>query len=99
MNGVDFYKTTPCGGCCDDCQHLINGDCVGCKNSSGKCVKLWIDGCEIYNCCNKHNVLFCGLCDEFPCKWIVSKISEWNPAGIEELSKLATQYRLKELKD
>ncbi len=93
MKKLNFNNITPCGGCCDDCQYFKNAECIGCRDNGGKCVKLWSNGCEIYNCCSKHNVLFCGLCNEFPCKWINSKISEWNPQGVEELTELATRYR------
>lgn len=90
---TDFHKITPCGGYCDDCSHYKNMECVGCRKNNGKCVKMWSDECDIYKCCLEHDVLFCGLCNEFPCEWIINKIGEWNPHGIEELTKLAVRYR------
>ncbi len=85
---TDFRKINPCGGCCDDCGFRKSGECRGCRDSKGKCVKLWSNGCRIYECCEKHNVYFCGDCDEFPCEWIVNKIGEWDKQGIEKLKML-----------
>lgn len=90
---VDFNIITPCGGCCEKCKQKLNGDCVGCRNNDGNCVSMWSDGCDIYKCCTKHAVLFCGLCKEFPCKWIVSKIGEWDKTGMVNLKILADEYR------
>lgn len=61
-------------------------------NSEGKCVKLWTNGCDIYRCCEEHNAYFCGICCEFPCNWIVSKISEWDKNGIKKLESLRDEY-------
>ncbi len=92
MNKTDFSKITPCGGGCDACDYKENGQCKGCREAEGKCVKLWSDGCEIYKCCNEHNVYFCGVCGEFPCEWIINKIAEWDKDGIERLTKLRNEY-------
>lgn len=92
---IDFDKITPCGGCCDDCEHKQAGTCAGCRANQGKCVKMWENGCDIYQCCVEHEVLFCGLCGEFPCPWIVEEISRWNPEGIKNLSNMARIYREK----
>lgn len=92
MERIDFSKINPCGGCCDECGYIRSGECAGCRESEGKCVKLWTNGCEIYRCCEKHNAYFCGICCEFPCNWIVSKISEWDKDGIKKLESLREEY-------
>lgn len=89
---TDFSKITPCGGNCTGCDYYKKGDCLGCIKNGGKCVKMWQNGCEICECCKKHNVLFCGLCDDFPCQWIINKISEWDKDGIERMKMLAEEY-------
>lgn len=89
---VDFNFITPCGENCNGCEHLINKSCEGCIESQGKCIKMWSKGCEIFKCCNVNHVSFCGLCDEFPCQWLIEKIGEWNPEGIENLRKLREEY-------
>lgn len=90
---VNFSKVTPCGGNCDGCEHLKSGECRGCRETAGECVKMWQDGCQIFKCCLEHNALFCGLCNEFPCKWIINKIVEWDKDGIEKLKTLGSEYR------
>jgi hypothetical protein len=54
---------------------------------------MWSDGCAIFECYVKHDAYFCGLCGEFPCLWLVQKIGEWSPEGVENLKKLAVLYR------
>lgn len=39
----------------------------------------------------KISLQFCGLCNKFPCQWVVQKIT-WNPNIVEHLTKLAKQY-------
>ncbi|MBI9015386.1 MAG: DUF3795 domain-containing protein [Clostridiales bacterium] len=53
---------------------------------------MWSEDCEIFKCCKNHNVSFCGLCDVFPCQWLISKLGEWNPEGIENLRNLKEEY-------
>lgn len=89
----NFTEITPCGGNCTDCGHFKSGECEGCIRNGGKCVKMWENGCEICECCQKHGVKFCGLCEKFPCEWIKSKLSEWDKDGIEHMEKLAEEYR------
>lgn len=93
MSKIKYFDSiTPCGECCDDCQHKLSGDCKGCRETDGKCIKMWSNGCEIYKCCLNHKVHFCGLCEEFPCQWLTAKICSWNPKGIDNLRNLAEQY-------
>lgn len=89
---TDFSNITPCGGDCTSCAHYKNDECTGCIKNGGKCVSMWENSCTIYECCAKHGALFCGVCSEFPCEWLVSKISEWDKHGIERLRKLGSEY-------
>lgn len=89
---TDFNNITPCGGNCIGCVHYLSCECKGCRSNGGKCVSMWENGCAIYECCNKHGVLFCGLCTEFPCEWIVSKLGEWDNDGISRQQSLANEY-------
>lgn len=90
---TDFSQITPCGGNCSGCKYFIEGNCEGCLTTKGICIKMWEKGCEIYKCCEKHNTRFCGICGEFPCEWLESKIGEWDKDGIVKLEKLADEYR------
>lgn len=82
---INFAKIPPCGGNCEGCGHFQSGECAGCIKTGGKCVKMWDNGCEIFSCCEKQGVKFCGLCGEFPCEWLKSKVAEWDKDGIERL--------------
>lgn len=93
---IDFEKITPCGENCDHCRFLSSGECKGCRETDGGCIKMWENGCRIFACCKEHNVHFCGICPEFPCDWLVGKIGEWNPQGIDNLRVLAEQFRRQE---
>ena len=90
---TDFSSITPCGGNCETCGFFHDGSCEGCRKNSGKCVKMWEDGCDIFKCCEEHNVYFCGLCWEFPCEFLKVKIAEWDKNGIYNLKMLADEYR------
>jgi len=99
MRKMDFIHITPCGESCIGCMKKKNGLCRGCIETLGKCEE-WTEskGCPIYLCSIKHNVRFCGLCPEFPCDWLVSKVT-WNPDIVRYLTKLADEYKaLKETK-
>ena len=93
MRKKDFIHITPCGESCIRCMKKKNGFCKGCIETSGKCEE-WTEskGCPIYQCSAKHNVRFCGLCPEFPCDWLVSKVT-WYPDIVRYLTKLADEYR------
>lgn len=92
---TDFSKITPCGGNCPSCGHFKNGECKGCLANGGICVSMWEKECEIFKCCEKHSAKFCGLCENFPCEWIVGKLGEWDSGGIERQKKPAEEYKSK----
>lgn len=48
-------------------------------------------GCPIHKCAKQHKVQFCGLCHEFPCDWLIEKVT-WNPNIVGELTSLAKIY-------
>ena len=52
-----------CGVDCSACTDLASGACPGCRQSS------WPNGdaCPPVTCCQRRNILACGMCDEFPC--------------------------------
>jgi len=89
---IDFNKVTPCGEFCEHCHYKQDKTCKGCRETNGSCIKMWSNGCQIFKCCLEHKVLFCGLCSEFPCKYIVKKITSWNPSGIDNLREIADKY-------
>ncbi|MCH5323617.1 MAG: DUF3795 domain-containing protein [Eubacterium sp.] len=68
MSITDFSLITPCGGNCTTCGHFRSGECGGCLNTHGKCVKMWENDCKIYSCCKQRGYLFCGLCPVYPCE-------------------------------
>ena len=90
----DFSSVTPCGETCVGCAKRVDGFCMGCRETDGQC-KEWegSGGCPIYKCAVNHGVLFCGLCNTFPCTWLVSKVT-WNKNIVEELTELAIEYKL-----
>lgn len=90
---IDFSKITACGECCFGCKKKEDGICEGCIESDGYC-KEWAQskGCPIYKCAKQHKVQFCGLCFEFPCKWLVEKAT-WNPNIVDDLTELAKKYK------
>ncbi len=91
---MDFEQITPCGENCAGCRrYRSEGACEGCRETEGRCVKMWENGCAIYACCLEHRVHFCGLCETFPCPWLTEKIGSWNPDGIRNLERLAELYR------
>ncbi len=89
---MDFSDITPCGGDCTGCGHFQDRDCDGCRKNGGRCVSMWENGCAIYSCCEKHSAFFCGVCTDFPCKWLIGKLAEWDNDGIERLASLAAEY-------
>lgn len=90
---MDFGKITACGECCEGCRKKTEGICEGCIESGGHCVE-WAQsqGCPIHKCAREHGVPFCGMCDEFPCDWLVQKVF-WRPNMVAELTELAESYR------
>lgn len=91
---IDFKTITACGECCVGCQKKESGFCKGCIESGGNC-KEWEQskGCPIFKCANSHQVQFCGLCTEFPCNRLKDTIT-WNPTIIEDLTRLADDYKM-----
>lgn len=89
---IDFTVITACGECCVGCKKKAAGICQGCIESDGHCVE-WTqsNGCPIHKCTREHGVQFCGLCEEFPCEWLVNKVV-WRPNVVEELTELARKY-------
>jgi len=92
MTNIDFSAITACGECCAGCRKNAEGFCGGCIETDGNCQE-WAEsgGCPIYKCAVRHNVSFCGLCGEFPCDWLVQKVT-WNPRIVEDLTKLKNIY-------
>lgn len=90
---IDFATITACGECCVGCKKKAEGICEGCIESDGHCVE-WTEsnGCPIHKCTREHNVQFCGLCNEFPCQWLVKKVV-WRPNVVQELTELAKLYK------
>lgn len=89
---TDFSNITPCGGNCIKCEFFQNRKCKGCNINDGKCVKLWENGCKIYECCQKHDEAFCGLCKQFPCEYLKQTMT-WDKDGINNLYKLKKEYQ------
>jgi len=89
---IDFSKITACGECCADCKKKADGLCEGCIESDGHC-REWAQskGCPIHKCARRHEVQFCGLCDDFPCTWLTEKVT-WNPNVVKDLARLAEIY-------
>lgn len=89
---MDFSTITACGECCVGCKKKEDGLCKGCIESDGDCQE-WAEssGCPIHKCVREHNVQFCGLCNEFPCEWVLKK-AVWRPDYAEEHSQLARKY-------
>lgn len=90
---TDFSKITPCGGDCEQCGFFHDGGCKGCRDNGGKCVKMWESECRIFKCCEEHGAYFCGICWDFPCEYIKSKLAEWDKNGVYRLKQLAEEYR------
>lgn len=92
LNTIDFTTITACGECCIGCAKKMNGACNGCIESDGY-VPEWADSgrCKIHACARKHDVQFCGICDEFPCEQLPSVI-QWNSDIVEHLAALARLY-------
>ncbi len=92
-HNIDFTKITACGECCEGCSKKDSGVCKGCIESDGHCEEWAQSGiCPIHKCARKHGVQFCGLCECFPCDWLVKKVT-WKPDLVPELTRLAELYR------
>lgn len=98
-HNTDFSVITPCGGDCEQCGFFHDGVCKGCRENGGKCVKMWENGCAIFGCCEEHGAYFCGVCWEFPCGFLKSKLAEWDKNGVYRLKQLAEEYREQQRKN
>lgn len=78
---------TICGECCDGCKHKQSGECASCREGAG-CVKMWENGCDIYKCAAEKQLLHCGFCQDFPCRWLGETMSKWNSHGIANLTEI-----------
>ncbi len=89
---TDFSAVTACGECCTACIKKADGRCPGCNESEGR-VPEWAESgiCKVYACVKSHNVLFCGLCADFPCDRLPAMIS-WNPNIVAHLTALREEY-------
>lgn len=94
---IDFATITACGECCTGCEKRRASKCKGCIEADGY-VPEWADSgrCKVHQCARKHNVQFCGICQEFPCEQLTS-IIHWNPNIVEHLYELAKKYDKQEL--
>ncbi len=55
MEEVDFSTITACGECCDTCDKMKAGECLGCIQADG-IVPEWADSgrCRIHACVREH---------------------------------------------
>ena len=93
MNEFDFDALTACGENCTGCAKKADGRCKGCIETDGHCEEWAGSGrCPIHSCTRKHGVQFCGLCEVFPCEWLIKKVT-WRPDMVGEMTELARIYR------
>ncbi len=92
-DSIDYSTLTACGECCEGCVKKKDGICQGCIEADGY-VPEWAQSgrCKVHACTREHNVAFCGLCIEFPCKNI-NKVIHWKPNVIEQMKELEDKYR------
>ncbi len=91
---IDFTKITACGECCEGCIKRLEGSCKGCIEADGY-VPEWAGSgrCKVHACAREHDVQFCGLCPEFPCKDLTSVI-HWNPHITEHSTMARTALQM-----
>lgn len=91
---IDFTKITACGECCEGCIKWLEGSCKGCIEADGY-VPEWAGSgrCKVHACAREHDVQFCGLCPEFPCKDLTSVI-HWNPHITEHSTMARTALQM-----
>lgn len=84
-----MLSITACGENCTGCLKKADGRCKGCIETDGHCEEWAGSGrCPIHSCAREHGVLFCGLCEEFPCDWLVKKVT-WQPDMVRKMTELA----------
>lgn len=89
---TDFDHINPCGESCTGCAKHRQGLCGGCRERGGRCEEWAGSGiCPVYACAAEHEVLFCGLCPEFPCPHL--PMQRWRPDCVRELTALRDEYR------
>ncbi len=92
-DNLDYSELTACGEYCVGCYKKKEGICQGCIEADGYVTEWAQSGrCKVHACTREHNVTFCGLCAEFPCKGIKDMI-HWKPNVIEQMRELAEGYR------
>ena len=91
---IDFTTITACGECCEGCIKRLEGSCKGCIEADGY-VPEWAGSgrCKVHACAREHDVQFCGLCPEFPCKDLTSVI-HWNPHITEHSTMARTALQM-----
>lgn len=96
MNNQDpFHGITACGENCTGCTKRAQGLCSGCRETDGHCQEWAGTGCcPIHACVSKQGVLFCGLCESFPCERLPGLLP-WNPDAPAHLAALAAAFRAK----
>lgn len=91
---INWKNVTACGECCEFCQKRKEGICKGCVVSDGYCEEWTQSGrCPIHACASAHQVPFCGLCGDFPCDWLLSKVT-WKEDLVSQHNTLAALYRV-----
>lgn len=54
-----------CGFYCESCRDYVNGKCKGCLEEHKE------GDCYTRDCVLESEVEFCGLCNKFPCDYII----------------------------
>ncbi len=82
-----------CGVDCSVCSDYINKICPGCRASVGQTE----EDCPAALCCMDRDILFCGQCDDFPCKDMQEffKESESHQQAEIRMKALKEEYRFK----
>lgn len=56
-----------CGFYCGSCPDFTKGICKGCRTAHKK------GDCYTFDCVDEQELEFCGTCNKFPCKEIMTK--------------------------
>jgi hypothetical protein len=56
-----------CGFYCGSCPDYVQGDCPGCRDAHQA------GDCFTFDCVGSKQIDFCGLCEEFPCREILTR--------------------------
>ena len=60
--------TTYCGLDCTNCEWKEPCNCNGCVSSKGFPFHCKDEPCPVAACAINKNIMFCGMCKEFPCQ-------------------------------